>query len=203
MLKQNRPNPGEELRQQLDLSDEEDGGVPQKKKAARQPRQAGLAAKVLEVPLGEAKLKVLNKVRPLRIQCTLPAVTAIISYCKDHVSEGKGHFRKKTTQVEEGAWKMPQDDCPNLLRQVTWQPSVRAWAIHVKNADGSTAQHKFLVRMPKCGLAQQGVDQKETFRELRRQKYVEAITCWNSADCSKKPRIELPFKSTSCSTAAA
>ena len=155
------------------------------------------------VQLGEAKLKVLNKVRPLRIQCTMPAVSAIISYCKTHVSEGHGKFRKKTAQVEERGWKMPQDDCPNLLRQVTWQPSVRAWAVHIKATDGSTAQHKFLVRAPKCGLAQQGVDQKGVFNESRRQKYVEAIAYWNTADCSKRPRIELPSASTSVSTAAA
>ena len=203
VMQQTRPNPAEQLRQQLHLSDDEDGGVPQGKKAARPPRQAGLAAKVLEVQLGGVKLKVLNKVRPLRIQCTMPAVTAIISYCKSHVSEGKGQFRKKTSQVESRSWTMPQDECPNLLRQVTWQPSTRAWAVHVKDKDGSTALHKFLVRPPRCGLAQQGNDQKELFRELRRQKYVEAITCWNSADCSTKPRIKPPFAPTSGSSTAA
>ena len=34
------------------------------------------------VQLGEAKLKVLNKVRLVRTQCTMPAVTAIISFCR-------------------------------------------------------------------------------------------------------------------------
>lgn len=194
VLEQTRPNPAAQVRQQLHLSDEEDGGVPQVKKAARPLRQAGLAAKVVEVQLGEAKLKILNKLRPLRIQCTVPAVTALISYCKTHVSEGQGQFRKKTAQNsdEDRTWKMPQDECPNLLRQVTWQPSVQAWAVHYKAADGSTTQLKLRVRSPKCGLAQQGVDPKEMFKQLRRQTYVDAMTCWNSSDCSKKPRIVLP-----------
>ena len=105
VLKANCPNPAADIREQLNLSDEEDGGVPRDQSAARKRRAPGSKSGVplfVEVLLGEVKVKVLNKLRPLRVQCATSAVSAVVSYCQDHVAAGQGTLRKNLAAKNTG-----------------------------------------------------------------------------------------------------
>ena len=190
--------PAEELRQELNLSEDEasqEDSMPVHLKCQRPHRRAAASGKFIEIVWRDTKLKILHKPRPLRIVCTTPAVTAIVRFCQEHVGQGHGQFRKRSggvpQQDDAATWQMPQEECPNILKHVTWQPSVRAWCVHFKNEAGATALHKLMVRQEKCGLAQQGMDQKEFYQQLRKQRYREALQFWNTNDCSTRPRLEL------------
>ena len=133
----------------------------------------------------------------MRIKCTLQSVSAIIAHCQAHVQTGKIVLKKHMTASaacpkQEKTWAMPQDDCPNVLHKVTWQPSVSAWAVHMKTDSGTRVTEKLRIPAVKCGLSQLGVDQKENFKRLRRDKYIEALQFWNEKDSSTRERLVIP-----------
>ena len=144
------------------------------------------------------KLVLKNQIRPMRIQSTVPAVTAILTYCQRHVAEGKiVRKNSETTPQKTDAWSMPLDDCSNILGKVTWQPSTSSWAAYTKTADGKKVVEKFKVGGLPRGLASQGVDAKDHFKMMRREKYEEAIEHWNTTDHSTSDRLIIPPRSSS------
>ncbi len=213
----NDPDPAGALRAALDLEsdDDDDGQRSGKKKAACPPRTRRPAAlpKTVDVMVGDVKMKVQNKLRPLRVECTEASVNGVIAFCRKHVLDGKADLKKYRVRedggqaAERSTFVMPTDDCPIILGKVTWQPSHHAWCVHGKAGSGAT----FSTRVRVSGLdphqpAGNGiggsflkpaekrgcVDGKESYNIERRSRYIEAIEIWNEKDKSSRDRILVP-----------
>ncbi len=192
LKKANNPDPAGELRAALDVAD--DGEASPKRSRCRTE-----VVKILEVSVDGAKL---NKLRPLRVQCSLAAVEALVNYCQSHISKGKPELKKyKAACPQPKHFAMPAEHCPAIIGRVTWQPSVNAWAIHGKRERGSTFTTRIrlvLEKETKSFLAPQAAekteneDAKEAFKRERRKRYIEAIVLWNSEDHSSRDRIPVP-----------
>ena len=205
--------PASELRATLGLEEDDleigdQGGavgVGQKAKCGKQPK-AQVQPTTVDVMLGDTKVRIQTKARPLKMEVTEASVNAVIAWCRRHVMEGKLSLKKQTSTsaaCPEGTWAMPADPCPAILGKVTWQPSHTSWCVHAKGDDGNrfTARLKLIDNKATQGLLQSGGmpqtkdDAKAAFAKARREMYIEAIKKWNAEDKSTRPRIDLPDSS--------
>ena len=210
-LQVSNPDPARQLRAALalDSDDDDDGGGGPRKKVACPPRPrkktVGDAASTLEVSLGDSKITIQSKMRPLRIEVTEAAVTGIIEWCRQHVREGKPILKKHAHEHAKksgGSFVMPADGCPGIVGKVTWQPSHTAWCVHGKNDKGVhfTTRVKVGGGRNKAGFLQAAsqavglphMNAKDTFNMQRRKSYIEALELWNAEDKSTRPRIIVP-----------
>ena len=207
------PDPAGELRASLNLqSDESDGdqGVgsaaadpkaacpkqANKKKCKRTPS----SAKTLDVKLGDVTIRVQNKIRPFRIEVTESSVNAIMSWCREHVLQGKATLKKHQAKGETASsstaslsWSMPVDDCPSILGKVTWQPSHTAWCVHSKDENGVIVKARVKVGGGKeqTGFLNSRMSARANYHADRRSAYLHAIELWNHRDKSTRDRIQL------------
>ena len=86
--------------------------------------------------------------------------------------------------------------CPAVLGKVTWHPSVKAWAVHIKDGQKKTQTKRVPVRPPKDSgafLEDASADRRgDSWAAARRAAYEEALRMWNKLDCSTRERIKLP-----------
>ena len=94
---------------------------------------------------------------------------------------------------------MPADACPPVPGKVTWHPSVKAWAVHIKGRDGKTRQKRVgLQTTPERKNFVdhiQGVLCNTVWSTARRAAYEEAVRMWNAEDFSTRERIEFTDES--------
>ena len=73
--------------------------------------------------------------------------------------------------------------------KVTWQPSVRSWAVHYKDG-GKASVKRVPVRVPETSMLR-GKQSSGNMGALREQAFREACQQWNELDTTKRPRIDL------------
>ena len=101
------------------------------------------------------------------------------------------------SSATKGAFCLGASSCPAILGKVTWHPSVKAWAVHFKDADKKAQTKRVPVRLLKVLKAGTFLDDAsaesagERWAAQRRAAYQEAVGLWNRLDCSKRDRIEL------------
>ena len=202
-----------QVRQQLMLDEEEDcdqdAATKSQKGCANSRRPKGTSsAEALPIILHGFEVKALNSTRPVAVEATQASLTAIIAFCKAKIGAGEPVLKKMSRQEvlpaptpepapAEPSFQMPVSDCPGFMGKVTWHPSVSAWAAHWKNADKKTIVTRFPVKVQTRGalaLVAEGAA-LETFAQVRRRRYLEAVAHWNQWDNSTRDRIVLPDNS--------
>jgi len=202
-------NPSADLREKLQLSDDEF--------EAPQParRQAKQTNGQVEVTLMGFPVKMKTNTRPLFIAVTQESVNAVIAFCRKHIKEGPVQLKKDTAAGSQQAacpqeaacprksFAMPVDACPSIIGKVTWQASRTAWSVHGKSEHGEKFSKRCKVTVPteKKGFLTSGgglspgeesVTAKDAFHVARRKAYIEAIKMWNAEDYSTRERIVEP-----------
>ena len=176
-------------------------GVGQKAKRGKQPKPQ-VRPTTVDVMLGDTKVRIQTKVRPLKMEVTEASVNAVIEWCRQHIKAGKLSLKKQSSTpaaCPRGTWSMPADPCPPIQGKVTWQPSHSSWCIHARdeNKQKFIARLKVEVTKRTQGFLQSGGmpptkdGAKAAFAKARRETYLAAINQWNMEDKSSRPRIEV------------
>lgn len=199
-----------QVRQQLQLDDEAVGDVDaatksQKGSASLRRHKGTSSMESLPIVLHGFEVQALNSTRLVAVEATQASVTAIIAFCKAKIDSGEPVLKKTARQEvspaappesapPEPSFQMPVSDCPGFMGKVTWHPSVSAWAAHWKNPDKKTIVTRFPVKVQTSGVYGLVGDGNgvETFAQVRRRRYLEAVAHWNQWDNSTRDRIVLP-----------
>ena len=153
----------------------------------------------VEVVLDGVKFLMQSTFRPLLVEARPHAVLAVAKFCQRQMKTGRGLQRAKRSST----FALPDSSCPVIKGQVTWQPSVLAWAVHYKDSQGKTRCQRIFVNSGNGGLVpapkgqqrdlfaalSHGPEARQDFEGMRREAYAKAVTLWNQLNHSQRDRI--------------
>ena len=93
---------------------------------------------------------------------------------------------------QKAAFRVPVSHDAALLGKVSWQPSIKSWAVHYKTADKQSAQYKLRVlNRDVDAAATMNMSRKQVFEQQKEARKFEAMKYWNEHDKSSRERIDL------------
>ena len=204
------------IRKTLGLSDSED--EPSSRNASRKPPPTRTD---IQVNFRGVKVLVLNQHRPLAIECTESAITAVLRACKEKATEHVAASPKPSasaaaTGAKQTCQQEPSAPAPAGGTPAPAQPAVpsdpRAFSMSGLSAgipskvtwqpsascwavhykDGSkTAVKRVRAKSPKKSSKKFSFNRAKSDCALREETFREACRLWKELDTSKRPRIDL------------
>ena len=166
------------------------------KKSTAKNRGLQSLGEPVDVALGDITVKVRTMSSLVLKQCTVQSVGALVKFVKAEVAEfAQGKKQAASPQAassQKAAFRVPMAHDAALLGKVTWQPSIKSWAVHYKTADKQRAQHKFrILEKAMDAAATINMSRKQLFEQQKETLKFEALKYWNEHDMSSRERIDL------------
>ena len=150
----------------------------------------------VDVALGDVKVQVRTMSSLVLMECTVQSVGALVNCVKAEFAEiVQGKKKAASPQAassQKAAFRVPVSHDAALLGKVSWQPSIKSWAVHYKTADKQSAQYKLRVlNRDVDAAATMNMSRKQVFEQQKEARKFEAMKYWNEHDKSSRERIDL------------